>query len=147
MNIFHLPNWCPQMHLYIARGHDSCNDIGPPSAQRMITSSDESIFRVTGLLCGEFTGHRWIPAQRPVTRRFDVFFYLCPNNWLSKQWRRWWFETPSRLVWRHCNGQAITWLLLANFELDPWEQNIENWISKTNAFFWGNMLLKMSSTQ
>ena len=29
-------------------------------------------------LCGEFTGHRWIPpAQRPVTRSFDVFFDLC----------------------------------------------------------------------
>ena len=25
-----------------------------------MTSSNESIFRATGLLCGEFTGHRWI---------------------------------------------------------------------------------------
>ena len=46
---------------------------------------------------GEFT------AQRPVTRNFDVFFYLRPNKRLSKQWWGWWFETPSRPLWRHCN--------------------------------------------
>ena len=33
----------------------------------------------------EFTGHRWIPAQRPVTRSFDVFFDLCLDIRLSKQ--------------------------------------------------------------
>ena len=26
------------------------------------------------------------PAQRPVTRNFDVFFGLRPNKLLSKQW-------------------------------------------------------------
>ena len=44
-----------------------------------------------------------LPAQRPVTLSFDVFFDLCPNKQLSKQWRGWWFETPSCLLWRHCN--------------------------------------------
>ena len=44
------------------------------------------------------------PAQRPVTRSFDVFFDLRLNKRLSKQSRRGWFETPSRSVWRHCNG-------------------------------------------
>ena len=29
--------------------------------QRIMTSSDGNIFRVTGPLYGEFTGHRWIP--------------------------------------------------------------------------------------
>ena len=33
------------------------------------------------------------PAQRPVTRSFDVFFDLHLNQQLSKQWKRWWFET------------------------------------------------------
>ena len=33
------------------------------------------------------------PAQRPVTRSFDVFFDLHLNEQLSKQWRRRWFET------------------------------------------------------
>ena len=44
------------------------------------------------------------PAQRPVTRSFDVFFDLRLKKWLSKQWWGWWSETPSRPLWRHCNG-------------------------------------------
>ena len=52
----------------------------------MMTSSNGNIFRVTGLLCGEFTGYRWIPrTQRPVTRSFDAFFDLRLNKRLSKQ--------------------------------------------------------------
>ena len=43
------------------------------------------------------------PAQRPVTRSFDVFFDLHPNKRLSKQWWGWWFETPSCPLWRHRN--------------------------------------------
>ena len=45
------------------------------------------------------------PAQRPVTRSFDVFFDLRPNKRLSKQSWGWWFETPSRSIWRHCNDK------------------------------------------
>ena len=30
----------------------------------MMTSSNGNIFRVTGHLCGEFTGHRWIPHTK-----------------------------------------------------------------------------------
>ena len=35
------------------------------------------------------------PAQRPVTRSFDVFFDLRLNKRLSKQSWGWWFETLS----------------------------------------------------
>ena len=44
------------------------------------------------------------PAQRPVTRSFDVFFDLRLNKRLSKQSWGWWFETLSRPIWRHRNG-------------------------------------------
>ena len=44
------------------------------------------------------------PAQRPVTRSFDVFFDLRPNKRLSKHWSGWWFGTPSRPLWCHCNA-------------------------------------------
>ena len=57
----------------------------------------------TGLLCGEFTGHRWISHTMA---SFDVFFHLR----LGKQWRHRWFETPSRSLWRHCNG---VWFFLS----------------------------------
>ena len=63
----------------------------------MMTSSNGNIFRVTGHLCGEFTG--------PVTRSFDVFFDLRLNKRLSKQSWCWWFETLSRPLWCHCNGE------------------------------------------
>ena len=43
------------------------------------------------------------PTQRPVTRCFDVFFDLRLNERLIKQSWGWWFETPSRSLWRHCN--------------------------------------------
>ena len=42
------------------------------------------------------------PAQRPMTRSFDVFFDLRLNKWLSKQSQGWWFERLSRPLWRHC---------------------------------------------
>ena len=47
------------------------------------------------------------PSQRPVTRSFDVFFDMSQNKRRSKQSRRWWFETPSRSLWRHCNVLAL----------------------------------------
>ena len=72
-------------------------------SQFMMTSSNGNIFRVTGPLCGEFTGPGEFPAQRPVTRSFDVFFDLRPNKRLSKQPWGWWFETPSWALWRQCN--------------------------------------------
>ena len=74
----------------------------------MLTSSNGNIFHVTGLLCGEFTGHSEFPAQRPVTGTFDVFFDLRLNQHLSKQWIRRWFETPSRSLWRHCYVINVT---------------------------------------
>ena len=47
------------------------------------------------------------PWQRPVTRSFDIFFLLCLNKRLNKQSWGWWLETPSRSLWRHCNGSMI----------------------------------------
>ena len=73
---------------------------------------DGNIFRVTGPLCGEFTGHRRIP----LTKASDAelwFFVFAPNKRLSKQSWGWWFETWSRSLWCHGNGHngpAKMWL-------------------------------------
>ena len=64
---------------------------------------DVIIFRVTGPLCGEFTGPGEFPAQRPVTRSFDIFFDLRLNKRLSEQPCGQWFEMPLWSLWRHCN--------------------------------------------
>ena len=79
----------------------------------MMTSSNGNIFRVTGPLCGEFTGPGEFPAQRPVTRSFDVFFDLRLNKRLSKQPWGWWFETPEWSLWRHHNVFVLTWFMIA----------------------------------
>ena len=63
-----------------------------------MTSSNGNNFRVTGHLCGEF------PAQRPVTRSFDIFIDLRLNKRLSKQSWGWWFETLSCPLWSQCSG-------------------------------------------
>ena len=77
------------------------------SVRNMMTSSNGNIFRVTGPLCGEFTGPGEFPTQRPVTRSFDVFFHLRLNKRLSKQPLGWWFETLSCSLWRHCNVYRV----------------------------------------
>ena len=69
----------------------------------MVTSSNGKIFHVTDPLCGKSPVTGEFPAQRPATRSFDVFFDLWLNKRLNKQSWGWWFETPSRLLWRHCN--------------------------------------------
>ena len=82
------------------------------AASIMMTSSNGNIFRVTGPLCGEFTGPGEFPTQRPVTRSFDVLFDLRLNKRLSKQPWGWWFETPARSLWRQrnvLNGSSL-WL-------------------------------------
>ena len=68
-----------------------------------MTSSNANIFCVTGTLCGEFTGHRWIPITKASDAEFWCFLWFAPEQQkrLSKQSRRWGFETPSCSLWRH----------------------------------------------
>ena len=67
----------------------------------IMTSSNGNIFRVTGHLCGEFTGHRWIPRTK--ASDVELWWFLWSAPWFSRQSWCWWFETPSRSIWRHCN--------------------------------------------
>ena len=71
----------------------------------MVTSWNGNIFRVTGHLYGEFTGHWWIPRTKASDAQVDVFFDLRLKERLSKQSLGWWYETPSRPLWRHSNGE------------------------------------------
>ena len=61
---------------------------------------------VINILC--VSGPLWeeFPSQNPVTRSFGVFYYLRLSKQLSKQSRDWWFEAPSRPLWRHCNNSG-----------------------------------------
>ena len=68
----------------------------------MMTSSNRNIFRITGPLCGEFTGHRWISDTKVNDAELWCFLWSAPEWRLSKQSWGWWFETPSHQLWHHC---------------------------------------------
>ena len=70
----------------------------------MTSSNGKKITALLPLCEGNPPVNGAFPSQRPVTRRFDVFFDLRLNKRLSKQSWGWWFETPSYPLWRHCNG-------------------------------------------
>ena len=91
--------WCPAWHY---------NSGYWPVSRGMMTSSNGTIFRVTGLGPGNSSVTGEFPAQRPVTRSFDVCFDLRLNKRLSKQSWSWWSETSPRSLWRHCNGTFLS---------------------------------------
>ena len=50
-----------------------------------MTPSNGNIFRVTGPLCGEFTGHRWIPLTKTSDTELWCFYLICAwiNGWVN----------------------------------------------------------------
>ena len=101
----------------------------------MMTSSNGNIFRVTGPLCGEFTGPGEFPTQRPVTRSFDVFFDLRLNKRLSKQPWGWWFETLSWSLWRHRNV-TIIYACAVDFQLSKEHNNPYPFQLHNSIYIW-----------
>ena len=51
----------------------------------MMVSWNGNIFRVTGPLCGEFTGHRWIPLTKASDAELCCFLWSAPriNGWVN----------------------------------------------------------------
>ena len=49
----------------------------------MMTSSNGNIFRVTGPLCGEFTGHRWIPLTKASDAEIWYFLWSASEQTLE----------------------------------------------------------------
>ena len=91
------------------RSRVACSaSIHDPALRRHPT---DTLFRVTGHLCGEFTGRRWIPRTKATEAELCDFFDLRLNKRLSKQSWGWWFETPSHPLWRHCNETNWCWLI------------------------------------
>ena len=74
------------------------------------------------------------PAQRPVTRSFGVFFDLRLNKRSSKHSWGWWFETPSRLLWRRINGHPCTLGLISSSHQNPFEDHVPTGTQSWNEF-------------
>ena len=101
------------------------------------------------------------PAQRPVTWSFDTSFDLRVNRRLSKQSWGWWFQTPSRPLWRHCNVQkyinssitCILWkytipempltqeIILMSCGLYRWRSNCMRNAGCIHCDYWGLIVL------
>ena len=68
----------------------SIKDSLPPGCDIM-TSSNENVFYVTGLLCKEFTSHQWIPLTKASEAELWCFLWSVPiwaNNWDTDDLRR-----------------------------------------------------------
>ena len=74
---------------------------------RIMTSSMETFSVLLAFWAKNSPVYGVFPTQRPVTRSLDVVYDLHLNRQLSKQWRRWWYETLPRSLWRHCNGLLV----------------------------------------
>ena len=83
----------------------------------MMTSLNGRMFRVTGPLCREFTGHRWIPLTKASDTAFWCFFDLRMNKRLRK-------ESPSRPLWRYCSdiSRRVSTRSAVN-KLKPWMES------------------------
>ena len=65
-----------------------------PKDLYMMTSTNENIFRVTGPLCGECAGHRWIPRTK--VSGVELWCFL-----LSVPWINGWVNNREAGDWRH----------------------------------------------
>ena len=58
---------CRSCHVYSALSENKNNisqSVGESPHAHIMTSSNGNVFRVAGPLCGESTGHRWIPPNK-----------------------------------------------------------------------------------
>ena len=80
----------------------------------------ETFSALLAICAGNSPGTWEFHAQRPVTRSFDNFFDLFLIKRLSNQWWGWWFETPSRPLWRHCTDSAYFLYLVQLSHYEIW---------------------------
>ena len=69
----------------------------------MMMSSNGNIFRITGSLCGEFTGHRWIPLTKASDAKLLCFHWSSIEKTIETPV----IETPLCSLWHQCNGRLL----------------------------------------
>ena len=74
----------------------------------MMTSSNGNIFHVTGPLCGDFTGDRWIPLTKASDAKLWCFRSICAwtNDWVNNR-----SAGDLRRHQAHCDGSVIFYYL------------------------------------
>ena len=87
----------------------------------MMTSSNGNIFRVTDPLCGEFTGHRWIPLTKASDAELGCFLWSALEQTVKQAiWDAvalimtslWWLSCHAAFMWR-----SKCWLLVSDLTI------------------------------
>ena len=86
------------------------------SNYHMMTSSNENILRVTGHVCWEFTGHRWISRKKAGDAELWCFLWSAPakNGWVSN------CETGD--LRRHIGHYDVTVMIDKSDEHTKWQR-------------------------
>ena len=105
---------------------------GTSTHSNMMTSSNRNIFRVTGPLCGEFTGYQWIPRTKASDEELWCFLWSAP-------WINGWVNNPEAgdlrrqrahydvIVMRNVTGDELKYFELAQVVPINTYQNHEQW--------------------
>ena len=80
-----------------------------------MTSSNGNIFRVTGLLCGEFTDDRWIPRTKASDAEHWCFSLICA--WING----WVINGGVGDLSRHRAHYDVT-VMMCNLQFHQWQQ-------------------------
>ena len=109
----------------------SCESIQPAVVMLSWWRHQMKKFRVTGLLCGEITRHRWISRTKASDAELWCFLRFA-LEWTVEYTvvRLVIWETPLHLLWRHCNVLGTT---TVHDQLSPEH--------KLNQIFWVSVLI------
>ena len=89
----------------------NCSFGSPKPWTIMMTSSNGNIFGVTGHLCREFTGPRWIPRTKASDAELWRFLLICVwiNSWVSNH-----EAVDLRRYRAHYDGIVMMWSVVPN---------------------------------
>ena len=88
-------------HRHFARSYDK---ISYAILKRMMTLSNGNLFRVTGPLWGESTGHRWIPLAKASDAELWCLLWSVPEQTVEQTLETLVIWDAIAPLWRHLNG-------------------------------------------
>ena len=109
-----------------------------------MTSSNRNVFRVTGLLFGEFTSYRWIPFTNASDTELRCFLWCTwINGWINNR--------EAGELRRHRGHYDVTVICYLrqhsqSFVVSPCEL-LQGWVTAGKGMLWGGPLAKCSTAR
>ena len=124
------------------------------SMSSMMASSNGNIFRVTGPLCGEFTGHRWIQPHKGQWRGALMFYLICVwiygwiNNREAGDLRRYRAQYDDIVMIEFTAKSSRNQWVKIEANKTPWRANLFFYVpSSVNGFYkWDNKIIFLKQT-